>query len=128
MFNRGGDIIDCMIKELQGIDFENRCNKNLLGRFSMSKIITQVNIKRGKNEIVVKKDAKTGKVLSVKSANGKKTAKPKPLKKLRLCRIKAGKDVLKDVIDISDDAVIVTHSSPDCITYVFNGQEYEICF
>jgi hypothetical protein len=85
---------------------------------------TELRIKVGVNEIVVQK-AQTGGLISVKSANGNKLAMGKPVEGLQLVR-KGQK--AKDVISISDDAVIVTHSSPDCITYIYNGQEYEICF
>jgi hypothetical protein len=87
-------------------------------------ITTKTQIQFGSNGIVVEKD-NSGNVKSVKSLDGTKAATGKPVTDLKLVR-KGQKG--KSVISISDNAVIVTHSSPDCITYIYNGQEYEICF
>lgn len=67
---------------------------------------------------IVTFDIDSGKVLSVKDEKGKE-AKVTSLKETELNG--------RHVTYIPDHTVILTHSSPGCFVYVFNGKLYTIC-
>ena len=84
-------------------------------------MVSEIKIKHGKNEVIVKKDAK-GKVSSVKGAKGKKSVKGYINKGPKL-KING-----HTITSISDDTIIHTHDSPGCVWYFCGGRWWRICF
>ena len=93
--------------------------------FSVSLMLSacHAEIKRGdekeqKSVAVVMFDIDTGKVLRVTHGDGM-PVKPIPVKEVEFNGRK--------VTHIPDHSVILTHSSPGCFTYIFDGVSYTVC-
>ena len=93
--------------------------------FSVSIILSacHAEIKRGseteqKSVAIVMFDIDTGKVLRVTRGDGT-PVKPIPVKEAEFNG--------KRVIHIPAYSVIITHSSPGCFTYIFDGVSYTVC-